>query len=433
MRLLQSTDELRALLNPAENAAYLSDAWDDNTQIDMVSDEVKMDFTSPNRGHLVIKGGYKPGLEHFLIKFSSRFKSVTGNLYSINRCLTLIGDAQTGLITSLLIDHGDQDPADRRHLPELDWADIQRCLSITGDESIWLHQKEGFRAFSAGEIMVPPVIYLPFEGRGDLHLKGAHRHEGDIYVFKIATAFANNIERGLEPSQGMMVAFDARTADPIMVLRDEGHLTDLRTAIAGRNAAEAMMPANELIGVGVLGTGVQARLQIGLLKTLYPACNKLTVWGRSRENTINYANEVAATGWEVNIVDSPKQVADNSNLLITTTASEVALLDAHDISKQNTVIIAIGADMPGKVELSPALLHEAQAVLIDSIPQGIDHGNAAVAIRENIISPSDLQEFGDFLTNGYREPEAKDRLRIFLSSGIGVQDLQIVQSVIEGS
>ena len=109
------------------------------------------------------------------------------------------------------------------------------------------------------------------------------------------------------------------------------------------------------------------------------------------------------------------------------------MLDANDISMQNTVIIAIGADMPGKVELSPALLQKAQAILIDSIPQGIDHGNAAMAIRDNIIRPSDLQEFGDFLTNGYREPEAKDRLRIFLSSGIGVQDLQIVQSVIEGS
>jgi ornithine cyclodeaminase len=332
-----------------------------------------------------------------------------------------------------VIGHGDQSSADRCHLPEVNWADIQRCLSVTGDDSVWLQQKEGFRAFSAGEIMVPPVIYLPFEGRGDLHLKGAHRYEGDIYVFKIATAFPNNVERSLEPSQGIMLAFDARTAEPIMVLRDEGHLTDLRTAIAGRNAAEEMMPANALMGVGVLGTGVQARLQIALLKNLYPACNKLTVWGRSRENTVNYAKEVAAMGWDVSIVDSPKQVADNSNLLITTTASEVALLDANDISMQNTVIIAIGADMPGKVELSPALLQKAQAILIDSIPQGIDHGNAAMAIRDNIIRPSDLQEFGDFLTNGYREPEAKDRLRIFLSSGIGVQDLQIVQSVIEGS
>ena len=433
MHLLQSTDELRAQLSPAENAAYLSNSWDDDSQIDMVSDEVKMDFTNPNRGHLVIKGGYKTGLEHFVVKFSSRFKSVTGNIDSINRCLTLIGDAQTGLITSMLIDQGDQNSAHRCHLPEVDWADIQRYLRVTGDDSVWLQQKEGFRAFSAGEIMVPPVIYLTFEGRGDLHLKGAHRNEGDIYVFKIATAFPNNVKRGLEPSQGIMLAFDARSADPIMVLRDEGHLTDLRTAIAGRNAAEEMMPANELIGVGVLGTGVQARLQIALLKTLYPTCNKLTVWGRSRENTVNYAKEVTATGWDVNIVDSPKQVADSSNLLITTTASEVALLDANDISIQNTVIIAIGADMPGKVELSPALLQKAQAVLIDSIPQGIDHGNAALAIRDNIISPSDLQEFGDFLTNGYRKPEAKDRLRIFLSSGIGVQDLQIVHSVIEGS
>tara|TARA_B110001452_G_scaffold100815_1_gene83602 strand:+ start:850 stop:2151 length:1302 start_codon:yes stop_codon:yes gene_type:complete len=433
MKLLRSTNELRAFLSPAENAAYLSDAWDDNAQMDMVSDEVKMDFTNPNRGHLIIKGGYKAGLEHFLVKFSSRFESVTENLDSINRCLILIGDAQTGLITSILIDHGDHNSADRYHLPEVDWADIQRCLSITGDDSVWLQQKEGFRAFSAGEIMVPPVIYLPFEGRGDLHLKGAHRYEGDIYVFKIATAFPNNVERGLQPSQGIMLAFDARTAEPIMVLRDEGHLTDMRTAIAGRNAAEEMMPANALMGVGVLGTGVQARLQIALLKNLYPACNKLTVWGRSRENTINYAKEVAATGWDVSIVDSPKQVADSSNLLITTTASEVALLDANDISMQNTVIIAIGADMPGKVELSPALLQKAQAILIDSIPQGIDHGNAAVAIRDNIIRPSDLQEFGDFLTNGYRKPEAKDKLRIFLSSGIGVQDLQIVQSVIEGS
>ena len=45
MNLLRSMDELRAFLSPAENAAYLSDAWDDNAQIDMVSDEVKMNFT----------------------------------------------------------------------------------------------------------------------------------------------------------------------------------------------------------------------------------------------------------------------------------------------------------------------------------------------------------------------------------------------------
>ena len=59
-------------------------------------------------------------------------------------------------------------------------------------------------------------------------------------------------------------------------------------------------------------------------------------------------------------------------------------------------------------------------------------GNAAEAINDKVISESDLQEFGAFLINGYKDPKAKNQLRLFLSSGIGVQDLQIVQAVIEG-
>ena len=74
----------------------------------------------------------------------------------------------------------------------------------------------------------------------------------------------------------------------------------------------------------------------------------------------------------------------------------------HDITSANTLIVAIGADMPGKIELSPALLKKADRVLIDSINQGKDHGNAAGAIKSGVISESDLQEFGDFLVNGFK-------------------------------
>jgi ornithine cyclodeaminase len=127
------------------------------------------------------------------------------------------------------------------------------------------------------------------------------------------------------------------------------------------------------------------------------------------------------------------ETSDSANLIITSTPSEVALLDADDITTANTLVIAIGADMPGKIELSPALLKKADSVLIDSITQGKDHGNAAGAIKDNVIAESDLQEFGDFLSNGLNDPETAKKLRLFLSSGIGVQDLQIVQAVIVGS
>lgn len=442
MKILQTDAELRRLLSTAEQAAYLGDAWEASGEIDMTTDEVCMSFEAPVSGNLTIKGAYKTGEEHFVIKFTTEFQPATGvgtksvdDGAPIHRKLTLVGDAQTGVITAMLpecsvIDH---DEEARFLIPQLDWTEIQTCLQACGDENVWQLQKEGFKAFSAGEVTIPKVIYLPFNGQGDLHLKGAHKEGGDIYVFKIATGFPGNSDRGLLPTQGLMMAFDAKTGAPLIVLRDEGHLTDLRTAIAGRNAAQELMSADDLTGIGVLGTGVQARLQIALLKNLYPRCHKLTVWGHTHANTVTYAKEMTENGWDVTVVATPGQVADFANLIITSTPSEVALLDADDITTANTLVIAIGADMPGKIELSPALLKKADSVLIDSITQGKDHGNAAGAIKDNVIAESDLQEFGDFLSNGLNDPETAKKLRLFLSSGIGVQDLQIVQAVIAGS
>ena len=436
MKILQADAELRRLFSPAEQAAYLGDAWDASGQIDMITDEARMRFEAPARGELVIKGAYKSGEKNYVITFTTEFQPAAGvgNGSPILRKLTLVGDTQTGVITAMLpecsgIDHNGEAGLP---IPQLDWTQIQNCLRACGDAHVWQLQKEGFKAFSAGEVTIPRVIYLPFDGQGDLHLKGAHKKGGDIYVFKIATGFPGNSDRGLLPTQGLMMAFDASTGAPLIVLRDEGHLTDLRTAIAGRNAAQVLMPADDLTGIGVLGTGVQARLQIGLLKSLYPRCRKLTVWGHTPANTASYAREMTENGWDVSVVATPGQVADAANLVITTTPSEVALLDADDISTENTLIIAIGADMPGKIELSPALLRKADSVLIDSIVQGKDHGNAAGAIKDKVIAESDLQEFGDFLNNGLKNPRAANRLRLFLSSGIGVQDLQIVQAVIMG-
>ncbi len=455
MKILQSETELEGLFSSAEKTAYLGEAWNQVAPEQMLIAEVNMGFESPARGRLNIRGGHKQHARHFVIKFTTELERssavdaldhvdpadpldpVAGHVNNdlIKRQLTLVGDAHTGVITAML--PGDDWEGDNSSIPQLDWTAIKECLEVLGTNKVWQLQKDGFKAFSAGEVSMPPVIYMQFDGHpnisGDLHLKGAHKKAGEIYVFKIATGFPGNSDRGLLPTQGLMIAFDARTGAPLVILKDEGHLTDLRTAICGRNAAEELMPDADLTGIGMLGTGVQARLQLAQLESLYPHCRKLTVWGRTPANCDRYASEMTDNGWDVTVVATPKEVADRSNLIITTTPSEVALLDAHDITNNNTLIIAIGADMPGKIELSPALLKKADCVLIDSIVQGKDHGNAAGAIRDGVISENDLQEFGDFLNNHAGAADMKNKLRVFLSSGIGVQDLQIVQAVIAGS
>ena len=440
MQLLTTDADLVALLTPAEKDAYIDPQSTMLDQVDIVSETISMDFDSPTSGHLTITATYKSGADHFIIKFFSQLQSPVNSDQGQCRRLTLVGDAHTGIIIALLPQSENIHPSDTHNpvttttnIPELSWADIQQCLETTGNKTVWQLQNQGFKAFSRLDVIIPEVIYLPFKGRGDLHLKGAHKSGGDIYVFKIATAFYNNSACGLTPSQGLMIAFDAKTGDPIVVLKDEGNLTDLRTAIAGRNAAQQLMPEAEVTGIGVLGTGVQARLQVSLLKDLYPQCRQLTVWGHTPTNTATYAREMTQNGWQVTVVASPKQVAKTANLIVTTTASEVALLEADDITQENTLVIAIGADMPGKLELAPSLLKKADCVLIDSIAQGKDHGNAADALHNGVIVEADLQEFGDFLNNGLKNPQAAKKLKLFLSSGIGVQDLQIVQAVLAGS
>jgi ornithine cyclodeaminase len=390
-------------------------------------DEMKMDFKSPAKGGLVITGGHEPGDMNYFLKVVSELSSEVG----LNkRTITFVGDAETGVITGIRPEGGEA----KADVPEIDWATIQNHLAVLGTHKVNQLQRDGFAAFSAGKVTIPTVVHMNFPAQGgDLHMKGAHAEGGSIYVFKIATGFPNNKDKGISTHQGLMIAFDAKTGDPIMVLKDQGNLTDLRTAISGRNAAEILMAPKELTGIGMLGTGVQARQQVEQLESLYPNCRDLTVWGRTTANTEKYANDMRKRGWSVTIVDNPRAVADAANLIITTTPTESALLDANDITNPNTLIVAIGADMPGKVELTPTLLKKASNVVIDSIIQGKHHGNAADAIKTGVISEDDLQEFGDLVTNGLRNPELAKSLRIFLSSGIGVQDLQIVEAVIKGS
>lgn len=386
----------------------------------------KMEFERPSKGNLKVDGKHKIGEKSYLFDLVTQFDSDTSNA-KISQHFQINGDAETGIVNSIL----PQDKTEKLEVKEVSWSEIQESMKSLGHSKVCEMQKEGFVALSEGEVCIPEVIYMPFAD-GDLHLKGAHKSGGEIYVLKIATGCPKNEMHGLAPNQGVMIAFDAKTGEPLLILKDEGNLTDLRTAISGRIAAEALMPATQLHGIGVLGTGVQARLQVQQLKSLYPNCRKLTVWGRTKGNVDKYVQEMKGEGWEVTIVASPKLVAEKANLIITTTASKVALLDEDDITDPNTLIIGIGADMPGKLELSANLLKKAESVIIDSIEQGKDHGNAADALKNKIIQETDLQEFGDLLKNGLKNPKKANRLRIFLSSGVGVQDLQIVQAVIEG-
>ncbi len=282
-----------------------------------------------------------------------------------------------------------------------------------------------FVKYSAGEVTVPPVGHLPFP-TGDCHIKYGYIAGDDYFVIKIASGSHGNSDLGVSPSSGMMVVCSATTGHPIALLQDEGHLTDVRTAMAGAIAAKYLMPG-EVQTIGIVGSGIQARLQLQYLKSVCP-CRNALVWNHRPERLGDFIESAAAGGFDVAPASSADDLAERSNLIVTTTPSTSALIWS-DAVQPGTHITAVGADTPGKQELDAKLVARADVVVVDSLSQCTDHGEIQAAIRDGTITESNLQELGNVIAGNAAGRSSPEEISIADLTGVAVQDIAIATSV----
>jgi ornithine cyclodeaminase/alanine dehydrogenase-like protein (mu-crystallin family) len=98
-----------------------------------------------------------------------------------------------------------------------------------------------------------------------------------------------------------MMVFSAVTGQPLALLRDEGWLTSLRTALAGQISARVLAPLH-VQAIGIVGTDVQARMQ--LLLPIRPENEPIVVAGIADRNAITaqFKNILRPYGRERSIV-----------------------------------------------------------------------------------------------------------------------------------
>ena len=287
----------------------------------------------------------------------------------------------------------------------------------------------GFIAYSDGKAVIPPVGELLFGSPpGDVHIKYGYVSGDDYYVIKIASGFYDNPKLGLPSSNGMMLLFNQRTGTPECILLDGGHLTDLRTAAAGAVAARAIAP-EKIKRIGIVGTGIQARLQLNLLKSVTD-CRDVAVMGRSREKMDQYKQDMETDGFRVETTSDAAEVGATCDLIVTTTPATSPLLLADQIGS-GTHITAVGSDTSEKKELDAAILGKADLVVADSISQCLERGEIFHAIRERTIERSDLVELGDILSGRQPGRTSENQITVADLTGVAVQDIQIAKAVFE--
>lgn len=285
---------------------------------------------------------------------------------------------------------------------------------------------EGFVQYSNKNTVVPPVAELLFESPpGDVHIKYGYIKNDDFYVIKIASGFYENSKLELPSSQGMVLLFNQKTGQPVAVLLDESYLTDIRTAAAGAVAAKYFAP-KKIEAIGIIGTGIQAKLQLQYLQKTNP-CKNVWAWGRTTENVRKFKEELKGD-FDIQIAASPTEVAQNCNLIVTTTPSESVLLKKEDI-QPGTHITAIGSDTSDKQELDGMILQKAAIVIADSIPQSKTRGEIYHAISQGLISEDKVVELGTAIQNVNLQRTNDEQITVVDLTGVAVQDIMITTAV----
>ncbi|MEO1019069.1 MAG: ornithine cyclodeaminase family protein [Pseudomonadota bacterium] len=307
--------------------------------------------------------------------------------------------------------------ADEKHLRDICKLDLEGVALI----------EQGYAKLSAGEVEMPEIQHLSIvENRGDIDIKSAFIHGSKNVAVKIAAGYDDNPKRNLPFSSGSVVVVDALTGRCKAVLLDNCYLTNLRTALAGAVAAKHFAPQQH-VRLGVVGTGVQARLQAQAV-ALVRDVESVMVFGRSEDAIRNYQQEMSE---ELSVAVSGttqiEPLMEDCNTIVTTTPATSPLI-RFEMLRSGHHITAMGSDLPGKNEIDAGCFERADRISCDDLEASSKFGELQwlSAEKRGSLNPTPL---GRVVGNPELSRADDNEITICDLVGLGVQDAAIANYV----
>ncbi|MEQ9911710.1 ornithine cyclodeaminase family protein [Pectobacterium polaris] len=304
---------------------------------------------------------------------------------------------------------------------------LDEIRALFHEETALNKLRAGFQAFSANKVQMPPVQQFLFKDvQGDCCIKSAWMEGSDSFCVKVSSGFYQNPSSGLPSNDGLNLLFSAITGQPLVLLDDHGWLTGMRTALAGRIAAELLLP-EKIERIAIFGTGLQAELQLRQLCNLTD-CRDVIVWGRSEKSLQHMKERLSDLNANIVLTQNEEEAARLSSIIVTATPSTTPLIQ-HEWVSSGTHITAVGADALGKQELDAALVGAADMVLVDALAQCRAYGELSHCqgqYQENQL----IVEIGTLLTTPSLYQRDPSHITIADLTGLGIQDAQISASIL---
>lgn len=286
-----------------------------------------------------------------------------------------------------------------------------------------------FAADGEGRTRVPGVINLDIpQARGEFHVKTAFIEGIPHVAVKVASGFYDNGAKGLPTGAGLMVLFDAATGIPCALLLDNGFLTDIRTAAAGALAAD-LLARPDIDVVSVIGSGVQARMQVQCLTTVR-RIGRVMAWSPTRSHLERYCDDLRRDGIDAHPAPDVESACRHADVIITATPSRAPLVRS-DWLREGVHVTALGSDSPGKQELDPDCLRRADLIVVDRLSQCAAFGELKHALDGGFVTMKDVDaELGAIAAGRAPGRTSAEQITIADLTGVGFQDTAIASAAL---
>lgn len=295
-------------------------------------------------------------------------------------------------------------------------------------ENIFEKTKRAYQLFSQGKTITPPftVFTIP-ENNGSVHFKCGYVPGEQYFAMKYSGVFYGNEKFGKSSFLGLFTVFDAETGEVKAVIDDKGYLTDYRTGVAGAIATSTL--ANpESKTVAMIGTGVQARMQLFSLLQVMPNIQTLQVWGRTESKMEKYIQEVGKIypNLIIKACKNAQEALQDADIIYTVTYSEKPIIKA-DWVKKGAHITAVGACEPTMQELDSKILEMANIVCVDSVEACAENGELHHALDMGCVDKNSVLELGKAISSNIKRKP--NDITVCDLVGIGFQDAVIAGCV----
>ncbi len=297
-----------------------------------------------------------------------------------------------------------------------------------------------YKSKASGSTVVWPTVTHHFEDRGAvMDIRSGYDRGSEVYGAKILGTFPENEKRGLPPFSGILVVMDGTTGLPKGIM-DASFITSMRTGAAAAVSARALArPESETLFV--LGTGRQSLFMIGAALTAMPGIR--TVFCAEPMN-LEAAGPYAAAcpqrlkemfGLDASGVDfvPVRDLAESvgkSDIVITITRATRPVIRREWV-RPGTHFSCIGADMPGKEEIDPAILRDA-VVYADDIDQCVGAGECELAIKGGFMTREHIAgQIGEVLLGTKPGRTGKEEITVFDATGLALLDLAVARKVVD--